>query len=126
MTTIEESNIAVIKKAVQAVNDGTMAQVAASIIAPDFRRHDLAAALPNAAGPGGLSDFIEMVRSAPPDFRMEIVDIFGTGDRAAMRWVREKLERSWNKLSLPVQTLIRERYEAVLQVLAAKSVIEAD
>jgi uncharacterized protein len=49
----------------------------------------------------------------------------GLGIDEGTEWVREKLERSWNKLSPPVQALMRERYEAVLQVLTAKPVIEA-
>ena len=83
----DDGNIALIKRAVQAVNAGTMAQEGPEIVAADFQRHDLAAALPDAAGPGGLSNFIDMVRTALPDFKMEPVDIISAGDRAVMRWV---------------------------------------
>jgi hypothetical protein len=69
----EDNNIAVVKRAIQAVNKGTIAQVAASLFAPDFTRHDLADALPNASGPSGLKDFIQLVRTALPDFQMKIV-----------------------------------------------------
>ena len=34
------------------------------------------------------------------------------------RWLREKLERSWNKMSPQVQEMTREKYEAALLVLA--------
>jgi uncharacterized protein len=34
------------------------------------------------------------------------------------RWVRSKLERSWNKLSPRIQDMMRARYEAAIQVLA--------
>jgi HD superfamily phosphodiesterase len=50
----------------------------------------------------------------------------GLGIDEGTQWVREKLERSWNKLSPPVQALLRQRYEAVLQVLTAKPVIETN
>jgi uncharacterized protein len=50
----------------------------------------------------------------------------GMGIDEGTRWVREKLGRSWNKLSPSVQALMRERYEAVLQVLTANPVIEKD
>lgn len=50
----------------------------------------------------------------------------GMGIDEGTQWVREKLERSWNKLSPLVQALMRERYEAVLQVLTANPVIETD
>jgi len=85
--TAAERSVAVVKRAIQAVNDDTMNQVAASIIAPDFRRHDLAAALPNVFGHGGLNDFLQLIRTALPDFHMEIVEIFGTGDRVTVRWI---------------------------------------
>jgi uncharacterized protein len=50
----------------------------------------------------------------------------GMGIDEGSQWVRAKLERSWNKLSPPVQALVRKRYEAVLQVLTARSVMETD
>jgi len=69
---------------VEAINKGNIA-VAAEFIAPGFIRHDLAAAWPGVAGVGGVQDFITMLRTAMPDFNIEIEDIFASGDRAAMR-----------------------------------------
>ncbi len=37
------------------------------------------------------------------------------------QWVRDKLERSWNKLSPRIQEMMRASYEAVLQVLVLAS-----
>jgi len=36
-------------------------------------------------GLSGTSDFVSMIISAMPDFRLSIEDIFGTGDRAVAR-----------------------------------------
>ena len=40
---------------------------------------------PDSKGPAGGSDFVGMIVAAMPDFRLEIEDIFGAGDRAAVR-----------------------------------------
>jgi uncharacterized protein len=50
----------------------------------------------------------------------------GMGIDEGSHWVRHKLERSWHKLSPPVQALMRERYEAALRVLTVKPIAEAD
>ena len=77
-----EQNIEVMKRAVAAANDGTMATVAPQVIAPGFVRHDPTDALPGVAESGG---FIQTLRSAMPDLRVTTEDIFGAGDRVAMR-----------------------------------------
>jgi uncharacterized protein len=41
----------------------------------------------------------------------------GMGIDEGTRWVRAKLERSWNKLSPQVQEMMREKYEAALVTL---------
>jgi predicted ester cyclase len=40
---------------------------------------------PDSTGTSGGSDFVEMIIAAMPDFRLDIEDIFATGDRAAVR-----------------------------------------
>ena len=50
----------------------------------------------------------------------------GLGIDEGRRWVREKLDRSWRKLSPPVQAMLRERYEAALTVLSAQPVVEEE
>ena len=78
-----DENVEVIKRAVAAANDRTMATAAPHIIAPGFVRHDPADALPGVAGSGG---FMQALRSAMPDLRVTTEDIFGAGDRVAMRF----------------------------------------
>ncbi|GIK36965.1 MAG: hypothetical protein BroJett011_07980 [Chloroflexota bacterium] len=50
----------------------------------------------------------------------------GMGIDEGTQWVREKLGRSWQKLSPQVQAMMQKRYEAVLQVLLAKPVTGED
>jgi steroid delta-isomerase-like uncharacterized protein len=80
-------DISLVRRGVEAVNSGTMAQVAPEILAPDFVRHDLAQAFPEFTTAGGVSNLASMLRSAIPDYNQEILDIFSAGDRVAMRWV---------------------------------------
>jgi hypothetical protein len=80
-----EKNVEVIKRAMAAANDDTMATIAPQIIAPGFIRHDLTNALPGVVGPGGVTVFVRTLRSAMLDMRITAEDIFGAGDRVAMR-----------------------------------------
>lgn len=41
----------------------------------------------------------------------------GMGVDEGTRWVRDKLERSWRKLSPPAQEMLRQQYQAALVVL---------
>jgi len=43
----------------------------------------------------------------------------GMGIDEATAWLRRKLQRSWNKLSPPVQDMMQEKYAAALMVLGA-------
>ena len=38
------------------------------------------------------------------------------------KWVRYKLERSWNKLTFQVQELIRDKYESALKILTIPNI----
>ncbi len=71
-----------------------MAEVAPEIIAPGFVRHDLAGAWLDVAGPGGVTDFISMLRAAMPDLKVEIEDLFAAGDRVALRLVMTGTHRA--------------------------------
>lgn len=82
-----ERNIEVIHRGIAALNSNTMEKVAPEIVAPGFVRHDLTHATPEIAGPGGVIDFIRMLRQALPDFQVQIVDIFGADDRVVLRLV---------------------------------------
>jgi steroid delta-isomerase-like uncharacterized protein len=84
---MNDDGISLVRRGIEAVNSGTMAQVAPEILAPDFVRHDLAQAFPEFATAGGVSDLMNLLRTAIPDYHQEILDIFSAGDRVAMRWV---------------------------------------
>lgn len=79
--------ISLVRRGIEAVNSGTMAQVAPEILAPDFVRHDLAEAFPEFTTATGVSDLMNLLLAAIPDYNQEIEDIFSSGDRVAMRWV---------------------------------------
>ena len=79
-----QSNIEVVRRALDAINRGDLAALATTVT-PDFARRDLAQAFVfERAGADSLASFIAMVRGALPDFTMHIVDIFATEDQAAV------------------------------------------
>ena len=77
--------VAAVRAAVAAINDRSIGDRAAELLDPSFVRHDLAELFGDSQGPAGASDFVSMIISAMPDFRLDIEDIFGVGDRAAVR-----------------------------------------
>ena len=77
--------VTAVRAAVDAINDRSIGERAAELLAPSFVRHDLAQLFRDSHGPGGASDFVSMIISAMPDFRHGIEDIFGAGDRAVVR-----------------------------------------
>ena len=89
----EEQNVAVMRAMAQAWNDGTVAQVGASRIAPEFVRHDLAGAWADVTGPDGVADFNRMWNAALADMHLEIVDIFGAGDRVCVHLIGSGIHR---------------------------------
>jgi len=74
-----------VRKAVDAINDRSLGSRAAELLAPSFVRHDLVELFDDSLGATGAADFVAMILDAMPDFRLEIEDIFGTSDRAAVR-----------------------------------------
>lgn len=82
---MSEANVQLMRRAVEAVNSGTLEKIASDIIGDDFVRHDLAGAFPGVEGVQGAADFVALLRSAMPDLRFEIQDIFSSGDRVVMR-----------------------------------------
>ena len=81
-----ESEIeAVARGAIEAINDRTLRARAQELLDPSIVRHDLVQLFPDSLGTSGGSDFVEMVLAAMPDFRLDIEDIFGVGDRATVR-----------------------------------------
>lgn len=74
---MDNDGISLVRRGIEAANSGTMAQVAPQILAPGFVRHDLAQAFPEFTSAGGVSDLMSLLRGAIPDYRQEILDIFG-------------------------------------------------
>lgn len=62
------------------------------------------------------ADAMAHIEQVPSLMRMVYVER-GLGIDEGTRWVRAKLERSWNKLSPLAQDLMREKYFAVLKTL---------
>jgi predicted ester cyclase len=77
--------VTAVRNAVDAINDRSLGDRAAELLDPSFIRHDLVELLSDSHGPGGAADFVSMIISAMPDFRLGIEDIFGTGDHAVVR-----------------------------------------
>jgi C-1 hydroxylase len=76
---------AAVRGAIDAINDRALRARAEELLDPSIVRHDLVQLFPDSTGTSGGSDFVEMIIAAMPDFRLDIEDIFGTGDRAAVR-----------------------------------------
>jgi steroid delta-isomerase-like uncharacterized protein len=90
---VNSDGISLVRRGIEAVNAGTMAQVAPEILAPDFVRHDLAEAFPEFITAAAVTDLTSLLRMAIPDYNQEILDIFSSGDRVAMRWVARGTHR---------------------------------
>lgn len=73
------------RAAVNAINDRSLGDRVTDLLDPSFIRYDLAQLFSDSHGPGGAADFVSMIISAMPDFRLTIEDFFGTGDRAVVR-----------------------------------------
>ncbi|HEX4217982.1 MAG TPA: ester cyclase [Acidimicrobiales bacterium] len=81
-----ESEIeAVARGAIEAINDRTLRARAQELLDPSMVRHDLVQLFPDSQGASGGFDFVGLVLAAMPDFRLDIEDIFGAGDRVAVR-----------------------------------------
>jgi hypothetical protein len=79
---VEDENVATMRAFLQRFNEGTpIAQLVPRFCAPEFVRHDLAGALTDVISPDGVTDFLRMWNTALADMHLEIVDIFGAGDR---------------------------------------------
>jgi steroid delta-isomerase-like uncharacterized protein len=84
---MDDMGMSLVRRGIDAVNAGTMGEVAPEILAPDFIRHDLAQAFPEFTTAGGVTDLMTLLRRAIPAYHQEILDLFSAGDRVAMRWV---------------------------------------
>jgi C-1 hydroxylase len=74
-----------VRSAIDAINNRTLRGRAEELLDPSIVRHDLVQLFPDTRGTSGGSDFIGMIVAAMPDFRLDIQDIFSSGDRAVVR-----------------------------------------
>jgi steroid delta-isomerase-like uncharacterized protein len=86
-------NVATLRRLVAAMNQDELARVAPDVYAPGFVRHDLAGTQPGVRGAAGVINFIATARAGLPDVQYEIDDIFGAGDRVAMRFTMRGTHR---------------------------------
>lgn len=76
----EEQNIGVVRRMVDLVNQQKTSQLA-ELTHPNFKRHDLAGALPEVSGTDGPVNLLQTVLRAIPDLHYEIVQIVARDDR---------------------------------------------
>ena len=81
--TDRETNLATVKKAIEAVNRRDFA-VLREVIRPEFQRHDLAGALPEVSGTEGAVDLIQLLLQAMPDLHIDLKQAIATEDRVAI------------------------------------------
>jgi predicted SnoaL-like aldol condensation-catalyzing enzyme len=80
-----EENIAVLRRAVDLINNGEL-EGGARLVTDSFKRHDLAAALPaTQGGSGEVMDFLGTLVTAMPDLHFAFEDVFGAGDKVTAR-----------------------------------------
>jgi C-1 hydroxylase len=75
----------VARGAINAINDRTLGARANELLDPSIVRHDLVQLFPDSYGTGGGADFVGTTLSAMPDLRLDIEDIFGAGNKTAVR-----------------------------------------
>jgi predicted ester cyclase len=80
----EKQNIDVIKHMVDMINQKKLSQLA-EFTHHDFKRHDLAGALPEVSGTDGPVNLVQMVLRAIPDIRYEIQQIVAKDDRVVVQ-----------------------------------------
>ncbi|MCC6961550.1 MAG: ester cyclase [Dehalococcoidia bacterium] len=81
------TNVELIKSAVEAMNSRQLDRLV-ELFAPDMVRHDLAGAYPDVTGEQ-LSDLLGELSRGIPDLHINLLDVFGDGDRVASRIVFE-------------------------------------
>ena len=76
--------VEVVRAVIASVNDRSLPSRAHELLDPGFVRHDLADVFGDSHGPEGAAGFVETIVAAMPDFRLEILDAFGCGDRVTV------------------------------------------
>lgn len=79
----EERNISITKRTVDLINQQKLSQLA-ELTHPNFKRHDLAGALPEVSGTDGPVNLVQMVLRGIPDIHYEIVQIVAKNDRVVV------------------------------------------
>ena len=79
----EEQNASIVKRTVDLINQQRLSQLA-ELTHLNFKRHDLAGALPEVSGTDGPVNLVQMVLRAIPDIHYEIVQIVASNDRVAV------------------------------------------
>jgi steroid delta-isomerase-like uncharacterized protein len=80
-----EKNIAVVKKAIKALNERDMG-TAKECITANYIRHDLTFTFGERRGQVDTVDFFQSVMRGIPDMQMNTKDIFATENRVALRY----------------------------------------
>ncbi len=80
----ENQNVSIIKDIVDLINQRKLSQLA-ELTHSNFKRHDLAGALPEVSGTDGPANLVQMVIHAIPDIHYEIIQIVAKDDRAAVQ-----------------------------------------
>lgn len=80
----EEQNISIIRRTVDLINQQKLSQLT-ELTHPDFKRHDLAGALPEVSGTDGPVNLVQMVLRAIPDLHYEIEQILAKDDRVVVQ-----------------------------------------
>jgi predicted ester cyclase len=79
----EEQNIGIIKRTVDLINQQKLSQLA-ELTHPNFKRHDLAGALPEVSGADGPVDLVQLVLRGIPDIHYRIERIVAKDDRVVV------------------------------------------
>lgn len=76
---------AVVRRAIDAINDRTLRARADELLDPRIVRHDLVHLFPDSEGTVEGSDLVEMIVAAMPDVHLDVEDMFSCADRVAVR-----------------------------------------
>lgn len=80
----EEQNIGIIKRIVDLINQQKLSPLT-ELTHPNFKRHDLAGALPEVSGTDGPVNLAQLVLRAIPDIHYEIEQVVAKDDRVAVQ-----------------------------------------
>ncbi|MBW3664316.1 MAG: ester cyclase [Actinobacteria bacterium] len=86
MTTDDEA-VALLRRAVDLVNQGREDEQARECLALDFVRHDLAGVAETRHGRGSATEAAKQIRAALGDMQIEIVDAFACNSRVTARMI---------------------------------------